>query len=510
MGRTTGLRRLVAIVLTMLVSVTLVACSGGGPSGSGSSTTAKKRLVIGATASPDSMDPTTSTAAAIPQVLLYNVYETLVKVDSSGAIKPLLAAEWMVSNDRTVYTFKLHPGAKFASGNPLNADAVVASIERIKNDPNVLAVCKREMSVVTGARAVDSITVEVTLSEPSNNWLYYMTQRSGIIIDPASFDNLASTPAGSGPLVLGDWRQGESVTLERNQNYWGTGSRFDEVVWRYFTDSNAQNTAMLSVDLDIISNVTAPEALTQFENDSRFHIIEGTTNGEIVLGFNNARAPLTDVRVRQAITYAIDRKGLVDSVWAGKGTLIGSMVPPTDPWYEDLSQQYPFDPAKARELLAEAGYANGLQLSLRVPTRPYATGAAQYIVSQLRDVGVTAVVEELEFPSRWVDEVMVKSNYDMTIVAHVEGRDIIQFADPNYYWHYNNPQFQELIKAADAGTQEQQIADMKQAARMLSDDAAADFLWLLPNLIVTKSTISGVQPNATGLSFDLTAVASSS
>lgn len=497
--------RLFTVVVA--TSLALVGCTQTTPGGN-SSTAKSSTLVVGAVASPNSMDMTTNSAAAIPQALLYNVYETLVKVDGSGKIRPLLATQWTVSSDRTVYTFKLQPKAKFASGTQVTADAVVKSFERIQQDPLVTPVAKTQMSVVSSVAAKDPATVEVTLKRPSNNWLYDVAGNTGIIIDPAGFASLAGTPAGSGPYKLNQWRKGESVVLERDPNYWGTASRFDVATFRYFADPNAMNAAMLSGDLDIISNVAAPQALSQFSDAKRFTIYEGTTNGEIVMGFNNAKKPLDDIRVRQAIIYALDRTAMRDSVWAGKGALIGSMVPPTDPWYEDLSTAYPFNPAKAKALLAEAGYAGGLSLNLRIPTLPYATGSSQFIVSQLRDVGISVTVEELEFPARWVDEVMTKSNYDMTIVSHVEGRDIVKFADPTYYWHYARPEYVDLIKRADAGSAEEQVVLMRQAAKMLSDDAAADFLWLLPSLVVAKPELSGIPANAISLSFDLTNIAS--
>ena len=247
----------------------------------------------------------------------------------------------------------------------------------------------------------------------------------------------------------------------------------------------------------------------QFSDTSRFKVLEGTSNGEVVLGFNHSNEALSNLKVRQAINHAIDRKALMDSAWGGKGTLIGSMVPPTDPWYEDLSNTYPYDPAKAKQLLEEAGYASGLTLRLRVPNLPYGPPIARIVAAQLREVGIEVSVDELEF-STWLEQVYKQHDYDMTVVAHVEPWDISSFANPEYYWRYNNQQFTELINKADAAsTSKEQEATLKQAAKVLADDAAADWLFLLPNLVVTTTEISGVATNTTGLSFDLTHVATS-
>lgn len=461
-------------------------------------------LTIGATLEPPTLDPSGSDAASIPQALLYNVYETLLKVDTEGNYQPLLAESWEVSTDRLTYTFALDPDAKFASGRQVTAADVEWSIERLQSGDNVAA--KTQHKAIKSVEASDDATVVVTLSQPSNSWLFNMASTAGVVFDSQSTEDFATMPAGSGPFQLDRWTKGSDLILKRNDAYWGTQTDFNTVTFRYFTDPNAQNSAMLSGGLDVISSVQAPQAIDQFTADTaRFTVIEGTTNGEVVMSLNNESTALKDKRVRQAINYAIDRKALLESVWNGKGTLIGSMVPPTDPWYEDLSQTYPYDPHLAKQLLKDAGYADGLKLRMRLPVVPYATGAGQFAASQLKDVGIDATIDELEFP-RWLDEVFTKADYDISIVAHVEPRDIVKFGNPDYYWRYNNAEVAELLAQADAGTEAEQTTLMKQVSKIISDDAAADFLFLLPNLIVTTPQVQGIPQNATTLSFDLTTV----
>jgi peptide/nickel transport system substrate-binding protein len=460
-------------------------------------------LTIGVTLEPPTLDFTVSDAASIPQALLYNVYETLVKIDAAGEIKPLLATDYSVSSDDKTYTFQLDPKATFASGTPVTADAVVSSINRMRQGTS--QILQRGLSVIDHVRAVDDGTVEVTLSSPSNFWLYAMTSTPGIILDPAVTD-LATAPMGSGPYVFDSWAKGDRITLKKNPDYWGTPGRFNDVAFRYIPDPNAMVSAMLSGDLDIMGEMISPDSLAQFSNSEAYTIISGTTNGEVVLGFNHDRSTLKDRLVRQAICYAIDRQGLVDTVWGGQGTVIGSMTVPTDPYYEDLAGAYPYDPAKAKQLLAEAGVTN-LALSLRVPITPYAPPAATYIASQLGEIGVTVTVEELDFSSRWLPEVYRDGNYDMTIVSHVEARDIVNFANPKYYWHYDNADFRSALEKADTAAPKDFVPDMKVAARILADDAAADFLFDFPNLIVARAGIVGIGENATSLSFDVTTIA---
>jgi peptide/nickel transport system substrate-binding protein len=463
-----------------------------------------RELVVGATLEPPSMDPFSNTVASIPQVLLYNVYETLVKVESDGEVTPLLAQAWEVSEDRTEYTFHLNPAAHFASGAPVDAEAVAANLRRLQSSPTLSETLRAQLEVVSGATVVDEHTVQYKLVRPSLMWLYDMSSTLGMIADPAA-DDIANGPAGSGPFELAQHNRGQSVVLRRNEGYWGNPARFAEVTFRYFTDPNAMNASMLAGDLDIISNLQAPDALAQFADPERFAVVAGTTNGEVVLGLNHDNPALAKLEVRQALTRAIDRKALMDTVWNGQGTLIGSMSVPTDPWYEDLSGTNPFDPEGARQLLADAG-EGGLKLRLRVPVVPYALKSAQFVASALRDVGVETVIDELEF-SLWAQDVLVGGDYDLTIVSHVEARDLGRFADKTYYWHYGDPAFAQLYRQADESAADDAVATMRQAARRLADDAAAVWLFALPNLVITKPGITGVPPNMATLSFDLTAIA---
>ncbi|MFX4272983.1 ABC transporter substrate-binding protein [Propionibacteriaceae bacterium Y1685] len=488
------MKRIVAVLLGAL----MVLVAGCTPQPEAPST----EMIIGATAQPPSMDPVTSDSAAIPQVLLYNVYETLIKIDNDGQMQPLVAKQWQVSDDRLTYTFTLDERATFADGRKVTAADVVWNIERVQKQGT--PVLKNQLKPVTSAQATDEQTVVVTLSAPSNAWLYSMTSTAGMIIDPKASD-LAARPAGTGPYTLSSWSKGADLVLGQRDNYWGTKPYATKVTFRYFSDPNAMNASMLSGGLDVISNLQAPQALPQFGDTARFQVIEGTTQGEVVMGFNHQTPALKDKRIRQAINHAIDREALLKTVWGGKGTLIGSMVPPTDPWYEDLSDTYPYDPEKAKQLIAESGQSD-ITLRLRVPTLPYATASAQFIASQLGEVGISVVIDELEFPARWLDLVLTKADYDMTIVSHVEPRDIVKWGDPKYYWRYDNAEVGTLLASADSGTEAEQIEDMKKVAKILADDAVADFLFLLPNLVIAKPDITGMPQNASTLSFDLTGI----
>ncbi|UBU17531.1 ABC transporter substrate-binding protein [Nonomuraea gerenzanensis] len=478
------------------------ACGGGSGGGGGGGTTPKSEsLSVGAVAEPANLDFTSTEGAAIPQALLVNVYEGLVKLDQNGQIVPLLAEKWDVSDDRKTYTFTLRKNVKFSSGAPFTADDVVFSLDRVKSDWKLKI--KTQLDVVDKVEKKDDSTAVVTLKQPSNGFLYSMTSRLGAMFSRTGVADLANKPVGTGPYVLGSWRRGDSLRLDANPSYWGTEPALSSVTLKYFKDATAMNNALLTGGIDVISSVQAPESLQQFADPNRFETIEGTTNGEVVLSMNNGRPPFDDKRVRQAVRHAIDHKALLDTAWAGRGQLIGSMVPPTDPWYEDRTGDYPYDPAKAKELLGGKTYT----VKLRIPNLPYAVNSAQVVKSQLAQVGITAEIEPLEFPARWLDQVFTKGDYDLSIINHVEPRDMGIFADKSYYFRYDNPEFGKLLASADAGTEQEQADDLKQAAKLLSEDAAADWLFLFPNLIVAKKGVTGLPKNAIAESFDFTALA---
>jgi peptide/nickel transport system substrate-binding protein len=477
------------------VTVLVAGCSAG------SSATVPddpNAISVGFTAEPANLDFTRTDGAAIPQALLTNVYENLVRQDANGKIVPLLARSWTVSDDRRTYDFELRPDTTFSNGQRFGAADVKFSLDRVKTDWTISL--KSKMDVVDHVEVVDPTHARVVLKRPSNNWLFDMTTRVGAMFSPTGVADLANKPVGTGPYVFASRKRGDSIVLRANPSYWGTKPTYTTVYLKYYKDPTALNNALLSNGIDVISALTTPDSIPRFQSDDRFTVVQGTTNSEVTLAFNDARAPLNDKRVRQALTYAIDRKAVMATVGGNRGTLIGSMVPPTDPWYEDLANVYPYDPAKARELLA----GQKISLRLRIPNLQYAISAAQVVASELNDVGVTVTIEPLDFPAVWLKQVFTDRDYDMSIIQHVEARDIVTFGNPKYYWAYNNPQVQNLIAQGDSGTPEQQVAAMREVARTLNADAAADWLFLFPNLVVAKKKVTGLLPNQVTESFDLT------
>ncbi|MDQ1176226.1 ABC transporter substrate-binding protein [Microbacterium sp. SORGH_AS_0421] len=491
-----------AVGAAVALALALTACAGGTAPADGSAH--DPVVTIGLTGEPTNFDLTTTSGAAIPQVLLNNVYETLVSIDQQGELVPQLATAWTVSDDGLTYDFTLHDGVTFSDGATFTADDVKFSLERVKTD---WTINQGKMALLDSVEVVSPTEARVKLTKPSNSWLYSLAGTVGIMFDTDGVADLANTPVGTGPFTITERVQGDHISLAARDDYWGGAPAMRDITLRYFADATASTNALRAGDVDMLYNMQAPDLVSQFKTDPTFQVLQGSSNGEILLGLNNRAAPFNDVRVRQAIAYGIDRQAVLDAAWAGYGELIGAMVPPTDPYYEDLNDLYPYDPDKARDLLAEAG-AENLSITFKVPTRPYATAVAEVVVSQLAQIGVTAKIETLEFPAVWLDEVFTKDDYEMTVILAVEPRDILTvFNDPNYYIGYDNSKISALAAAADAGTKEEWIDGMKKVAKITAEDVASLPLFLFPNIVVADAALKGIAPNAVTESLNMTKLA---
>jgi peptide/nickel transport system substrate-binding protein len=467
------------------------------PFASTASASPNDTVTIGFTLEPVSLDITGVAGAAIPQVLLNNVYEGLLKVQPDGKIVPSLARTYSVSKNGLTYTFQLNK-AKFHDGSAVTARDVAWSLNRVI-DPNssVLPAQKQQFSSVASVTARGPSTVVITLKARDNDFEFNLTQRGGVVFKTGATD-FATKTNGTGPYKLKNWNRGSSITLERNENYYKPKAKTKTVVFRYILDATALSNAILSGQIDIMSTVQAPELLAAFRGRKNLKVYSGTTAGEVTLSMNNSKAPFNNPKVRQAIRQAINKKALIKTAWAGYGLQIGSFVPPTDPWYENLASKYPFDLKKSRQLLTEAGYPNGFDMTLDVPPAPYALASQEFIAASLAQVGIRVTLRPVAW-AEWLDRVFAKANYDMSIVAHVERNDMAIYANPNYYFRFNNAQYQALIKqASEARTQTLRTNALRKAARILNDQHASDWLWLLPNLQVAKANVSGFQLNVVG------------
>jgi peptide/nickel transport system substrate-binding protein len=406
----------------------------------------------------------------------------------------MLAESWTVSPDNLVYTFKLRRGVRFHDGSDFNAADVKFTFDRAMA-PDSTNAQKWIFAPIAGIETPDPATVTITLKQPSGNFLYGLAWGDAVIFAPDSVVNNKTNPVGTGPYRFQRWNRGDRIELVRNDAYWGKVPAISRATFRFIPDAQAQVSAIRSGDVDALSNLAAPEAADQLKSDGKLKVVVGNTEGETILGINNGKPPFSDVRVRRALAHAIDRKAVIEGAMSGYGTPIGSHFSPNHPAYVDLTGMYPFDPAKARALLKEAGFPNGFDATLRLPPPPYARRSGEIVAAMLGQVGVRVTIEPIEF-AQWLDQVFRNKNYDLTIISHTEPLDIGIYARDDYYFLYKNPAFKALMARIDTTVDEAERNKLYgDAQRMLAEDCVNVFLFQLPKIGAWNANLIGMWEN---------------
>ncbi len=466
---------------------------------------AKTTLTLGVRLEPPHLDPTAGAAAAIDEVVYANIFEGLTRIDENGAVKPALAKSWTISDDGKTYIFTLQEGVKFHDGTDFDAEDVVFSLNRARAPDSVNAQ-KGLFKAIEKVEAIGKYKVKVTLSTPAGNFLFNMGWGDAVIVAPESAANNKTHPIGTGPFKFSKWVKGDRIEIVRNENYWGKPVKLTKATFKIIADPSAAYAALMAGDVDGFPFFPAPENLPQFRADPRFTVAVGSTEGETILSMNNARKPFNDLRVRRAISHAIDRQAIIDGAMFGNGTPIGSHFAPHHPAYVDLTGRYPYDPEKAKKLLAEAGYPNGFKAVLKLPPPSYARRGGEIIAAQLRKVGIHVDIVPVEW-AKWLKEVFKDTNYDMSIVSHTEPMDIGIYARDKYYFNYKNPAFKKLMDELNLTTDPAKRTELlKKAQIMLADDAPVVFLFQLAKTGVWNAKLRGLWVNAQVQANDLTGV----
>ncbi len=456
-----------------------------------SAVAAKDSVVFAQQLEPPGLDPRTGAAAAISLTTLYNVYEGLTRIDEHGMVQPLLAKSWEISDDGLTYTFKLEEGVKFHDGADFDSSDVKYTFEANKAEGSQNK-RKDRFDVMESIETPDANTVIIKLKERRPDLLEQLGESTAVIVDPASDANNATHPVGTGPYKFESWTKADNLKLTAAETYRDKENLpIKHVTIRFIGDGTARLAALLSGDVDATDVPT--ELLANDALKDGYNIIVGNTNGEVILSTNNAHPALSKLKVRQAIAHAINRKEVIDGAMFGYGTPIGTHFAPHHPDYIDLTDTYPYDPELSKKLLAEAGYPDGLELSLKLPpVEGYARQGGQIIASQLEKAGFKINIENVDWP-KWLDEVYKNKNYDLSIVAHVEPMDIGIYIRDNYYFNYNNPKLKEAVQGADsAASPEERTKLLQEAQRILAEDAVNGYIFQLPRIIVTREGLNGV------------------
>jgi len=467
----------------------------------------KDSVVLGMVLEPPGLDPTSGAAAAIGEIVHYNVLEGLTKINVDGTVTPLLAESWSIDPDGKVYTFKLRKGVKFHDGEDFDASDVKFSFERAKADGSTNKAKKAVFDNIVRIDTPDAHTVILLLANADGNFLFRMGENPAVILDPKSAATTATRPVGTGPFKFDDWKKGSSVTLLKFDGHRDAAKvRMKRATFRFINDPAAQVAALLAGDIDGMPRFGALQALKQFQADKRFTVEVGSTAGKGIMSINNKKAPFNDVRVRRALAHAVDRQAFIDGAQEGLGKPIGSHFAPTDAGYLDLTKVYPHDPQKAAALLKEAGITTPLNVTLTLPPPQYARKGGEIIAAQLAKVGIVAKIENVEW-AQWLAGPF-KGNFDLTIINHVEPLDYATaYADPNYYFGYDSAKFRGLVGQLAATGDAKEKARLWQAIqRQLAEDAVNVFIWNPAQVAVFRRGLKGLWASSPIFANDMGAV----
>ena len=463
-------------------------------------------VTLAMTLEPPGLDPTAGAASAIAEVVLYNVFETLTKIQSDGSVLPLLAESWTATPDAKTWSFRLRQGLRFHDGEPLDAETVRFSFERAGATGSTNK-DRATFANILHLRVIDPRSLVLTLKNPDPDLPFKLGQGTAIVVHPKTAAGNATQPVGSGPFRLERWSRGSSLVLVRWEAHRDAKRiAMRRATFRFVSDAAAQVAALLAGDVDAFPRVSAARSLTQFQRSPKFQVLVGGSRSKVILAINNAKKPLDDVRVRRAIARAIDRRALIDGAADGFGAPIGSYYVPGAPGYVDLTAVNAHDPASARALLREAGVATPLALTIKLPPTPYARAGGEIIAAQLAQVGIEARLENIEW-AQWLSGVYRQKAYDLTLIAHVEPLDFGNFARPNYYWNYKSPAFDALWAriGATADTAERTRL-MAEAQRLVADDAVAAYLYQPSWITVADARLQGLWKDMPILANDLSAL----
>lgn len=471
----------------------------------GAAYAAKTDIVVGLQLEPPHLDPTGAAAGAIDQVVYSNIFEGLTRFASDGSIVPGLAKSWDISEDGLVYVFHLNEGVTFHDGSAMDAEDVKFSLDRARAEDSTNAQ-KALFADIASVEVVDPATVKVSLSAQNGSFLFNMAWGDAVIVAAESIEDIKTKPVGTGPFVLANWVQGDRIELAKNPDYWGAAVSLDKATFKFISDPTAAFAAVMAEDVNAFMAFPAPENLPQFDADPRFKVLVGSTEGETILAINNKLPPFDNVKVREAVAHAIDRQAIIDGAMFGYGTPIGTHFAPHNPAYVDLTGISAYDPEQSKKLLAEAGFPDGFTTTLKLPPPSYARRGGEIIAAQLKAVGITAEISNLEW-AQWLEQVFRGKDFGLSIVSHTEPMDIGIYGREDYYFQYGKPEFQALMTNLNAATDPAERTSILQAAqKMISEDYVNGYLFQLANTGVANARIEGLWANAPTQAVDLTGV----
>lgn len=485
--------RIACILLGLLLTLTiaLCACTGDKEADASSSITIGIPQDI-----EDSLDPHEMLAAGTKEIF-FNVYEGLYKTDVDGNIVPAVASDVMISEDGCKYTFTLREGVKFHDGNPVTAEDVAYSVAKFADieggNPSIAA-----FSNITDVTVKDAATVEITLAEPDSDLLALLASIEAAII-PKSNPDPSQNAIGTGAYRYVSRSPLENVKMERFEEYWNGPAPIQYVTFKICSNADTIAMELNGGTIDMFCRLTSAQ-MAEIDTN-QFEILEGTMNLVQAVYLNNAYEPFQDVRVRQALCYAIDREEILQFVSDGKGTLIGSsMIPAFGKYFDDsLTDLYPTDLEKAKALLAEAGYPDGFSFTITVPSNyRQHVDTAQVVADRLKDINVTANINLVDWDT-WLSETYVGRNYEATVIG-VDAPQLtasafldrfVSDAGDNFI-NFNNAAYDAAFERAMSTTDDAiRTEAFRECEKILAEEAANVYIQDLPEFVALNKKFEG-------------------
>ena len=524
--------KLWTLAVLLIVSMVLAACQSGngGEAGTegdkaGESGGESKTLVFGRGGDSVSLDPSRVTDGESMKVAA-NIFETLINFgEQDTTLQPGLAKEWEASEDGLTYTLELEEGVKFHDGTDFNAEAVVKNFERWANgDADTFPYYQSmfggfkgdEGHVIESVTAEGDHTVVFTLKRPQAPFLKNLAMTMFGIGSPEAFEADAEAfgekPVGTGPFKFVEWKRNDSITVEKNEDYWKEGlPKLDRVVFRSIPDNGARLNALITGDIDLADGINPSDQAT-ISGDDNLQLFERPSLNIGYLGMTVTREPFGDKLVRQAFNHAIDKQAIIDAFFEGAAEMAKNPIPPSIPAFNDSIEGYEYDPEKAKELLAEAGYPDGFEMELWAmpvprPYMPDGAKVAEVIQKNLADIGVTAEIVSYEWATYlekaskgeadafllgWTGD---NGDADNFIYALLDGDNI----GSNNYTYYDNDELHDILIEAQTEVDEDKRNELyAKAQEIIHEDAPWVPLAHSTPLLAGSAYITGFKAHPTG------------
>jgi peptide/nickel transport system substrate-binding protein len=502
-------KKLLIWLVIVVMAVFAAACGGNTEpaeeSSGGDELQVAQELIVLTGSDASTFDPHFCTDSAT-EIFNKNMYNNLVRFNSEMELVPDLAESWSVSEDNLTWTFKLRQGVKFHDGTPFNAESVKVSFERVLN-PDTGSPRRSVMEIIDKVEVVDESTVNITTKTPCGSLLQQLAHPVAAIISPTALDTYgeeySSHPVGTGPFKFVEWKIGEELVLERNEDYFDNPPQVAKVYFRVVPEDATRSLLLESGSADIAMRLPVTE-VERLEGNAEISISESDTVMTMYVALNNNKGALKDARVRQALNYAVDKSVIVNDILGGLATVADAPISPYTWGYASIGT-YPYDVEKAKQLLDEAGYANGLELELWTPVGRYLmdTQVSENLQAQWAEAGINVKIRQWEFQALMSE--VKKGEFDMVLLGWSPSTgDADQGLYPLFHssqWppasnraHYSNATVDKLLEDAKLEVDSEKRAELyKQAQQIITDEAVWTFLYYPKQALAFRSNISGIE-----------------